>query len=60
MRPHPCKLHTCGLHGLLARSKDCELPFDDLLRHQKIVVALKETIRLMGEIDGVIPSWPID
>jgi len=26
----------------------------------KIVVALKETIRLMGEIDAVIPSWPIE
>ena len=60
MRPHPCKLHTCGLHGLLGGSKDCELPFDDLLHYQKIVVALKETIRLMGEIDDVIPSWPIE
>jgi hypothetical protein len=23
-------------------------------------MALKETIRLMGEIDATIPSWPID
>ena len=59
MRPDPCKLRTGAYHGLLGGSKDCELPFDDLLHYQKIVVALKETIRLMGEIDGVIPSWPI-
>jgi hypothetical protein len=26
----------------------------------KIVVALKETIRLMEEIDAIIPSWPIE
>jgi len=26
----------------------------------KIVVALKETIRLMQEIDEIIPSWPIE
>jgi len=26
----------------------------------KIVAALKETIRLMGEIDQVIPSWSIE
>jgi len=32
---------------------------DDLLHYQKIVVALIETIRLMAEIDEVIPSWPI-
>jgi hypothetical protein len=25
----------------------------------KIVVALRETIRLITEIDEVIPSWPI-
>jgi hypothetical protein len=26
----------------------------------KIVVALKETMRLMQEIDELIPSWPIE
>jgi len=26
----------------------------------KIVVALKETMRLMADIDEVIPSWPLD
>jgi len=60
MRPDLCKLRTGAYHGSLGASKDCELPFDDLLHYQKIVVALKETMRLMGEIDEVIPSWPLD
>jgi predicted helicase len=36
------------------------LTFDDLLHYQKIVVALKETVRLMQEIDALIPNWPIE
>jgi len=35
------------------------LRYDDLMHYQKIVVALKETIRLMEEIDELIPGWPI-
>lgn len=35
------------------------LSYDDLTRYQKVVVALKETIRIMAEIDKAIPSWPI-
>jgi hypothetical protein len=35
------------------------LSFDDLTHYQKIITALKETIRLMGEIDAAIPKWPI-
>jgi hypothetical protein len=31
-----------------------------LTHYGKIVVALKETIRLMAEIDEVIPSWPME
>ncbi|MGV8174886.1 MAG: type ISP restriction/modification enzyme, partial [Methanothrix sp.] len=34
--------------------------FDDLMHYQKVVVALKETIRLMAEIDRAIPGWPIE
>jgi predicted helicase len=37
-----------------------QLSFDDLMHYQKVVVALKETIRLMGEIDKAIPAWPIE
>ena len=36
------------------------LSYDDVTHYGRIVVALKETIRLMGEIDEVIPSWPIE
>jgi predicted helicase len=36
------------------------LSYDDITHYQKIVVALKETIRLMGEIDQLIPNWPIE
>jgi predicted helicase len=35
------------------------LTFDDSFHYQKIIVALKETIRLMGEIDTLIPTWPL-
>ena len=36
---------------------------DDIAHYQRIVVALKETIRLMREIDEVIEAhggWPIE
>ncbi len=33
---------------------------DDIAHYQRIVVALKETIRLMQEIDAAIPGWPIE
>ncbi|MGK7945420.1 MAG: type ISP restriction/modification enzyme, partial [Microcystaceae cyanobacterium] len=33
---------------------------EDILHYQKIVVALKETIKLMTEIDEIIPSFPIE
>jgi hypothetical protein len=35
------------------------LSFDDLTHYQKVIMALKETIRLMAEIDAAIPKWPI-
>ena len=37
-----------------------QLSFDDLMHYQKVVVALKETMRLMEEIDRAIPGWPIE
>ena len=39
-----------------------KLSYDDLTHYQRIVVALRETIRIMGEIDEVIEEhggWPI-
>jgi len=35
------------------------LTYDELTHYQKIIVALKETIRLMTEIDSLIPQWPL-
>ena len=37
-----------------------QLSFDDLMHYQKVVLALKETARLMAEIDKAIPGWPIE
>ena len=37
-----------------------QLSFDDLMQYQKAVMALKETIRLMEEIDRAIPGWPME
>ena len=48
------------LHKWLKDRKGRKLTFDDLFHYQKIVVALKETMRLMDEIDGLIPAWPIE
>jgi hypothetical protein len=42
--------------------KGRKLSYDDTQHYQKIVVALQETIRLMGEIDEVVGrhgGWPI-
>lgn len=36
------------------------LIFDDLAAYQRVVVALKETMRLMEEIDAAIAGWPIE
>ena len=35
------------------------LTYDDQSHYQDIAVAIKETIRLMVEIDKVIPGWPV-
>ncbi|MEG4799895.1 N-6 DNA methylase [Microcoleus sp. ARI1-B5] len=34
------------------------LSFDDVLHYQRVVVALKETMQIMTEIDDVIPGFP--
>jgi len=36
-----------------------ELSYEDQLHYKKTVVALRETARLMREIDEAIPEWPI-
>jgi predicted helicase len=57
------EFHVGGYHVLHKWLKDRRgrtLSFDDLFHYQKIVVALKETMRLMEEIDDLIPGWPIE
>jgi len=39
--------------------KGRKLSYDELTHYQKVIVALKQTIRLMAEIDGLIPGWPV-
>lgn len=36
------------------------LTFADLLHYQRIIVALRQTIHLMTQIDQAIPGWPLD
>ena len=40
--------------------KSRKLGYEDIEHYQKIVVALKETSRLMKEIDQCIPGWPLE
>jgi hypothetical protein len=35
------------------------LSFDDLQHYMRMIIALRETRRVMGEIDEVIPDWPL-
>jgi hypothetical protein len=39
--------------------KGRKLSSDDIDHYQKVVVALSETIRIMKEIDEIIPGWPL-
>ena len=40
------------------KDKWVNIPTEELRRFVE-VVALKETMRRMKEVDGIIPSWPI-
>jgi len=62
VEPEVWEFHIGGYQVLEKWLKDRKgrtLSYDDVSHYGKIVVALRETIRLMGEIDEVIPSWPI-
>jgi hypothetical protein len=37
-----------------------KLSGEDINHYQRVVVALKETIRLMAEVDAAIPAWPME
>ncbi len=63
--PDVWEFHIGGYQVLEKWLKDRKgraLTFDDLQHYQRVVVALKETIRLMTEIDTVIHAhggWPL-
>ena len=40
--------------------KGTVLSSDDITHYQRVVVAFKETMRLMEEIDGAIGEWPME
>ena len=44
----------------LEKFKGRTLSYDERNHYQQIVVALAETIRLMAEIDELIPVWPVE
>ena len=35
------------------------MSYDDIERYRNITEALRQTIRLMAEIDKAIPGWPL-
>lgn len=46
-------------YAQLKDRRERTLTWDDIQHYQRIVVALAETIRLMEEIDALIPGWPL-
>jgi hypothetical protein len=48
------------LHKWLKDRKGRALSFDDVQHYREIVVAFRETMRLMEEIDATIPKWPVE
>lgn len=46
-------------HKWLKDRQGRTLAYDDLVHYERIVVALAETIRLMGEVDAAVPVWPM-
>ena len=63
VEPEVWEFHIGGYQVLdkwLKDRKGRKLTYDDQRHYQKIAVALKETMRLMQEIDAIIPSWPIE
>ena len=35
------------------------LSSDDVLHYMRVIIALRETQRLVGKIDSLIPTWPL-
>jgi predicted helicase len=63
VKPEWFEFHIGGYQVLqkwLKDRKGRKLSNDDITHYQRVVVAIKETIRLMSEIDKAIPNWPIE
>jgi len=61
--PGVWEFHIGGYQVLekwLKDRKGRKLTWDDQQHYQRVVVALKGTIRLMAEIDETIPAWPVE
>jgi hypothetical protein len=39
---------------------NCGLGVGDIEHYQRVAVALAETVRVMAEIDRLIPRWPLE
>jgi hypothetical protein len=48
------------LHKWLKDRKGRVLSYDELRHYQQMVVALQETMRVMDDVDAVIPGWPVE
>ena len=62
VKPEWFEFHIGGYQVLqkwLKDRKGRKLSNDDITHYQRVVVAIKETIRLMAEIDAAIPKWPV-
>jgi len=63
VRPEEWEFHVGGYQVLqkwLKDRKGRKLSNDDIRHYQRVVVAIRETIRLMAEIDKAIPQWPME
>ena len=63
VKPEWFEFHIGGYQVLqkwLKDRKGRKLSNDDITHYQRVVVAIKETIRLMAEVDKAIPNWPIE
>jgi predicted helicase len=61
--PEVWNFHIAGYQVCQKWLKDRKgrtLTYDELTHYQKVIVALKETIRLMATIDELIPAWPVE
>jgi hypothetical protein len=60
--PEVWDFHVGGYQVLEKWLKDRRgraLTYQDIMHYQRVVVALANTIRLMAEIDDLIPAWPL-